>query len=109
MIKDKVITFGYGDVLVGAISLSHVRLEYIKPNQEIGSKPNEDYEVVEEIILPYRSDMNDFYEELLIVSENNCILKYRDYIFDFSNYNEKSVNVVKKAFLRVTTGLALAC
>ena len=110
MIKDKTITFGYGDVLVGWSQLGYVRLEYIKPSQEIGEYAKEgEYEVIETITFKYKSDMYEFYKKIGDVCESNCILEFRGYTFDFSHYNQKSVDVVRKAFLRAALNLSLAC
>ena len=39
----------------------------------------------------------------------NRVVKYRDYTLDFSNYNQKSVDVVKKHAFNTINTLALAC
>ena len=109
MIKDKTITFGYGDILVGGKQLGYVKLEYIKPSQEIGLPAEGDYEVIETVVFEHKSDMYEFYKKLCDVSENNCIIEFRGYTLDFSHYNQKSVDVVRKAFLKASHCLALAC
>lgn len=114
MFKDKTIKFGYGTVLVNSDEyFREVTLKYIKPPKEVGEiiLDNKSFTVLDEIVFEFGKDMLLFYEELKQITPENTVLEFRGYKFDFSNYNEKSVEVVLRGFKRAIQGflLALAC
>lgn len=102
MIKGNKIEFGYGDVLVGfkAYGLS---IENVKPPLEVGQKvtPSEfkDYDISNTTIIPLNGldDLNKLCELIKSVTEDNPVVEFCGYVFDFSNYNRKSVEVVINA------------
>lgn len=115
MIDNKVIEFGYGTILVGANKMMRrLILKYIQPPKSIGQLTDEDVEdivILEEITFDYQDDMKDFLEALGEISRDNPIEEFRGYTFDFSNYNEKSVEIVKEGVRNAINGwqLVLAC
>ncbi|KON87383.1 hypothetical protein AF332_11470 [Sporosarcina globispora] len=115
MLEGNTIKFGHGTVLVYSSQLTRkVILEFIQPPKPVGKLIKEDIEdvvVLDSITFDYGKDMKPFYEELQQVSENNTILEFRGYVFDFSNYNPASVEVLMGGFKRAITGntLTLAC
>lgn len=98
MIKCKTLYFGYGDIGVGSNSLMQTILFVnIKPPQECGEViPKEvikDIDFGDKIII--NLDDYDLYNLFCSVNENNRIIKYKDYIFDFTNYNNGSIQACK--------------
>ncbi|WP_080845616.1 hypothetical protein [Cytobacillus gottheilii] len=113
MIKDKVIKFGYGTVLVGSNELLRtVELGFIELPNEIGMiyKQSDlgDTVTVDSVKFKYDADMPDFYKELENLSENNPIVEFRGFTFDFTKYNEESVKVVRNGFKNAIIGFRLA-
>lgn len=110
MIKGKVIKFGYGDVGVGSSKFgSFISLTNIKPPQKVGDallkKDNIEYgEQIKISICDYK-----LYELFKTVNENNRIIKYKEYTFDFSNYNSKSVDICIENAHNAVNMMALAC
>ena len=98
MIKDKTIYFGYGTVSVGASGYT-ISFTTIKPPQEIGMKLLSSEEV-QEVGTPINLTLEYAEAEALkslldSISEINTSFVFKDYTFDFTNYNPKSVEVVK--------------
>lgn len=117
MIIDKTIKFGYGTTLISSNGTTRrITMMYIEPpipisGHNLENKDLKDTVIIEEIHFSYESDMDKFIKELGSVSENNPILTFRGYTFDFSNYNEKSVNALINGLKVVIRGwqLGLAC
>jgi hypothetical protein len=114
MFIEKVIKFGYGDVLVHSNEfLKVLTLTYIEPPKEVGEiiKNDNDYNILDRIQFQFDNDMIILYEDLKHMNPKNTIVKFRDYTFDFTNFNEKSLEVVVRGVKRVINGftLALAC
>lgn len=104
MIKDNRIVFGYGSVSVGGFFNSLVFQE-IEPELEIGANVNEyvNRDEAKFVGLPRTiafqayEECKDFDKLLSTVDgENVTEIEYDGLILDFENYNEKSVEVVKK-------------
>ena len=100
MIIDKTIKFGYGDICVGSDTLRSTLYFYgIKPPLNVGERITDEVEVVSEKI-----EFHINYDEYMYISHNLSCVKngtirtfyFRDYIFDFTNYNPKSVEVVER-------------
>ena len=116
MIENNTIKFGYGTILIGSNQLTRtVLLQHIAPPKEIGKDLTKediaDIVVINEIEFKYERDMNEFYNELIKINENNTQLEFRGYKLDFSKYNEGSVKTLKQAVKRTISGctIALAC
>lgn len=110
--KTKTIKFGYGDILVGVNRyIPRMSFTSIKPPVEVGttvSYNDEDIEICGRVeILEYH--IHDLYNLFCTVNEDNKIVKYKDWTFDFTNYNEKSVEVVKKKAYQTLYTLCCAC
>jgi hypothetical protein len=102
MIEGKILKFGYGDIAVQN-KFTNMRLVPFKPPVEIGTSchdlfDNGDIVQVGEAVVIKFDTLNDFTElkEKLRSVRNTTIkvFEFKGYIFDFSNYNEKSVEVV---------------
>ena len=101
--EKKIIYFGYGDVQVGG-TWSIIKFRGFKPPVEIGTIITD--EVIEDNNLEYITEPITInfatMEELMnfkklveeIDGKNNICFEYRGYVFDFSNYNQKSIVVV---------------
>lgn len=115
MIIEKTIKFGYGTVLIGSCSLSKLMtFQHIQPPKPIGDLKDVDLSdviVLEEVEFEYQSDMRTLRTELDSLPEENLFLEFRGYILDFSNYNEESVNMLRRSLNQVINGwqLGLAC
>lgn len=114
MIEGKTIKFGYGDIIVSSRACSaSLVFTYVKPPFEIGySLTEEDYhnsELLDSIEIKFL-DLNKaskFKSLLDNIDEKNTIIEFDNYIFDFSNYNKESVNVVKRGHERLITSLLM--
>ena len=99
MIIKNIIKFGYGDVAVG-YGIQEITFQQFKPPSECGTRlHSEDVEFVsEKIILDISyDDYIELRKYLKIVSNRIANeFTFKEYIFDFTNYNEESVNVCKK-------------
>lgn len=114
MITNKIIKFGYGTVLTTGNELSRVLFfQHIAPPKVIGEiiKDSDSYSVIGTLKFEYSDDMKILFENLNNIHEFNFLINFRDYTLDFTNYNEKSIEVVKRAVSRVIIGfqLSLAC
>lgn len=111
MIVGNVLKFGFGDVGVECDKIREEMIfKNIKPPQEIGTTlyPELDIEYGETIRFkedhPY-----EFYKLIKTVNENNRIVEYKGYVFDFTEYNQDSVNVVLK-FAKLMVNISIyAC
>jgi|GEM_PF-3593169 len=102
MIKDNRIIFGYGTIECGNGVMTLVYTE-IKPPQKIGFNTynSEDVEYGNQICLQVTmKELNDLLYELKDI-ENTKEIFFKGYIFDFNNYNENSVSIVKTQIQRV--------
>lgn len=119
MINGKVIKFGYGDVLVGANSFfGTLSITEIEPPTEIGTSHDVQEEGITEIrriSFNFDTDMHDLMKKLnnLRVLGSSVpelrTIQFRDYVFDFTNLNEKSVDVVRKFVEKALYPLSIAC
>ena len=120
-VKNKIIKFGYGNVQVQASSLlCDISFREFKPPIEVGTKitdkiiqeNNLEY-VSEPIIINFKTleELYDFRKLLMEIDENHTCFKYSDCVFDFSNYNYKSVEVVLNSVKVVENGFIrlMAC
>jgi len=112
MIKGNTLYFGTGDILVGSNDLGYMNFENIKPPQEIGKTITKEIYSGLEIGLNleiWEDNIHELYELFKTVNENNRVVKYKDYTFDFTNYNQGSVNVCRKFSYRTVNIMCLAC
>lgn len=113
MIIDNKIMFGYGDIAVGA-TVDIITFQQFKPPAECGNHVNDNVEFIGEQIILYIS--HEEYHELnkylsSVSNKDISVFTFKDYIFDFSNYNKESVIVVKRKLCQAKNLyiLALAC
>jgi len=96
MVKGKTVYFGYGDVLVGSTQFeSTISLIEIEPPKKIGSSPAKDtYTELQRIVL---RPTYDHIRKLKSI-EDQTITNFMidDYTLDFSKFNHKSVEIVRK-------------
>lgn len=105
-IKNNILHFGYGDINVGH-SLYTLIFRGFKPPIEVGTHISK--EVIQENNIEWLTEM--FYLDLRDIQEiltfenllkqiienggeNFIQFKFKDFTFDFSNYNKKSVEVI---------------
>ena len=100
MINGNRLIFGYGTVGVGLDGISTMVFTHIKPPKEIGERYDRDTvkEFNRKVIHINHANQSEFGRLINGVSEYNPIFEFCGLIFDFSKYNEKSVNVVKNKF-----------
>lgn len=95
MIDARVVKFGYGTVVVGSY-YTELTIQAIKPPQEVGGLLTEDTQV-EYIGERIKFPMSKYYHELkekLEAIQGPCSITFCGYIFDFTNYNRKSIDVI---------------
>ncbi len=100
-IEKKTIYFGYGDVQTGSGASLMLTFTGFKPPMEVGTEIID--QVIEYITEPIKLKFTSI-EELMgfkklvdeIDGETNTYFQYRDYVFDFSNYNPKSIEIILK-------------
>ena len=100
MIDGNVLKFGYGDIAVGSYN-AIMTFQQFKPHGQCGDclKYGENIEFIGEKI-----EIKLSYEEFLVLSlhfesvykGNIKVIPFKDYVFDFTNYNQKSVQVCKE-------------
>lgn len=100
MINGKRLKFGYGDISVGAIpTRREIFFQQFKPPATCGDNVSPDVEWIGEQIF-IEIDYEDYKKlgKLLDKVETRKISKFtfKKYIFDFTNYNEKSVEVCRQ-------------
>lgn len=96
MIKGKTIYFGYGDVLVGSQQFGNtINLTEIEPPKEIGSTPAKDtYTELQRVVLNVKWE---HLSKLKLVKDKTITnFMIEDYILDFSNFNQASIEIVRK-------------
>ena len=103
MIDGNTLKFGYGDLCIGSLSGLMLQIIPFKPPLEIGTACNEafengDIETTGDPIYIKFTKLQDFKELRQKLKDvcTNKIFEFKGYTFDFSNYNEKSVDVVKR-------------
>lgn len=106
MIDGKVIKAGYGDIAVGNFGW-HIQFTPFKPPLEVGTTCSDLFDSGDivptgktiTITLNSDSDFAELKAKLTGVRPKNApkIFEFKGYTFDFSNYNEKSVDVFEKA------------
>lgn len=116
MIKGNTLYFGSGDIVVSSNSWCYsaeVGFTNIKLPCKCGDTITKEIERNIEFYDSISITLEDYelYNLLCNVDENNTIFIYKDYIFDFTNFNKESVRVckdgVKNALLAYQ--LTLAC
>ena len=100
MIDNNILKFGYGDISVGAFGLPPaITFQQFKPPAKVGSEVGEHVEFIGEKIV-IKLNHEDYVElcDLLDQVKNKEILifDFKDYIFDFTNYNIGSIEVVER-------------
>lgn len=99
MIKGNVIYFGFGTIAVGA-SVGKISFTHVSPAIGVGAEYErgkvENLQVLE--FYPSYEDYKYLLESAFRVEglENRQII-YKDYVFDFNNYEPKSLDVFVKA------------
>ena len=103
--KDNILYFGDGDILVNN-SLGGLMFVNCKPPLEVGTELTE--ELKEELGVKYTSDWINipittydeakYFGKLLdeVTEQTTHYFYFKDYQFNFSNWNPKSVEVIKK-------------
>ena len=116
MINGNQIKFGYGDIAVCAYEMiQEIGFQQFEPQQECGSSVNTNAVrfIGETIYIKLCYNSYQEFMKLLAAVESKEItsFEFEGYVFDFTNYNEKSIEVCKRnARLAISLNiLALAC
>lgn len=105
MIKKREILFGYGTIAAhGNVVSKTLSFKSIQPPKEVGIEIKDHCGVLEEVLFKYGEDMKLLYGQVKSLTKENNQIEFRGYILDFSNFNEKSVAVVRKAISNVIYG-----
>lgn len=103
MIEGNTLKFGYGDIAVRTTGLK-LTLVPFKPPVEVGTHCTKLFESgeIEAIGEPIHIEFTDFkdFKELQKKLEDvyeNKIFEFKGYIFDFTNYNKTSVEIIEYA------------
>ena len=115
MIEGNRIKFGYGDIVIGvAVGVQTLVFKQLKSPLQCGADVPDNYEVLGDPI-SIKIDYYDYcnlLEMLEAVREKRySTIYFKDYWFDFTNYNEKSIKILEQ---RARTAiafqlLAIAC
>ena len=110
MINGNILYFGYGDIAVRTQFLfNEIQFQQFKPPQEIGTYV--EYDKVEWIGECVKFELNE--EECVwwvkklqkVLDRDTNAFEFKGYVFDFSNYNRKSVDVVVKNIYKIYNNL----
>ena len=95
MIKGNRIYFGYGTVTI-THNIGKLILNEISPPQEIGkdTSKNKNIKRLKKVIIEATNKEFDKLLEKINNIKNDKVIYFKDYILDFSKYNEKSVFVL---------------
>lgn len=97
MIEGNRIKFGYGDISVGANQINRtITFQQFKPAEKCGNEVPESVEFIgDEINLQINyADYIEFSNNLKLVQCKEIYeFSFKDYIFDFTNWNETSIKV----------------
>lgn len=117
-INNKTFYFGYGDILVNSCEMPFIRFTGIVPPLEIGTVVDQDTladldGATETIEIKFDSlkEAHNFKHMLERVNRLNNSFEYGGYAFDFSNYNESSIQVLLTHINSVITSFVrlMAC
>ena len=115
MIEGRVLKFGYGDIAVGYNAISQkITFQQFKPPTECGENVSPEVEFIsDKIFIKISYDEYKQLSYLLSKVKNKEISKFyfKEYEFNFHNYNEKSIEVCLKNlnFAMQLYFMALAC
>lgn len=113
MIKGNIIYFGHGTVGVSVICHC-LNLIHIEPPQVIGKVINDDAKAVRQINIPFRK-LSEIHELRALLSETSRYehkrFVFKGYVFDFSNYNSDSIEVIRRCLKFIERNLlfVMAC
>lgn len=103
-VKKNIICFGYGDVMVNSGCGSTITFTGFKPPVEVGTVitgeviKDKNIECITEPVKITFTTMKELkqFKKLVeeIDGEDHVCFEYRNYTFDFSNYNENSIKVL---------------
>lgn len=116
MIEEKIFKFGYGDISVGGNPFTRqMNFQQFKPPAKIGNEVIDDEvefigeRILIEIAYEDYQKLSKLFDD--VKSRKISKFTFKGYIFDFTNYNEKSVEVCKKKLNEAMSlyFLAMAC
>ena len=101
MIENNRIKFGYGSVSVGCNPLDRVIIfQQIEPPKKCGELVHPGDASFIGVSVRIRIDYDDYLEFMKLLNhiEDNhiTVFTFKDYIFDFTNYNAESIKVCRK-------------
>lgn len=100
MIEEKRLKFGYGDICVGSdILAQRMSFQQFKPSAKCGDKVSNDVEFIgDKIVLEFSyEDYCEFIKNhKQIIRLETTEFLFKEYIFDFTKFNEESIKICKK-------------
>lgn len=111
MIKGNRIIAGYGTLAVGGYSNTNkLIIRHIQPPKEVGSDIIDDFETLEviSVLINYETYLK-LKRALKEVSAKKPIFTFDGWVFDFTKFNEKSVEVFREQLDNAFDTLPLAC
>jgi hypothetical protein len=108
IIGNKIIS-GCGTILVGANCDGTIQVQHIDPNAVIGEDVTEEFLKNVSIVTTLRiKSLPDLLSKLRNVTEENPTFQHDNYIIDFSEYNEDSVQVWIRQTKRALNAIQMA-
>lgn len=107
MNEDKInLKFGVGKVLIGVLCNS-LLFEISKNSVDVGSRMPLDAEVIEKHTLPFYSlsEVSMLQSMISDVYNGVEVVRYKNFIFDFTTYNLESVNIFYEQLTHVKENL----
>lgn len=104
MIVGNTLKFGYGDIaVIGDCMCQHITFRGFKPPGECGVDVPDgveffDDEVAISITYEDYKEFNNLLDQ--VKCKSITVFEFKNYIFDFSNYNEKSIGTLERASRR---------
>lgn len=100
MIEGNVLKFGYGDISVSSDGLTQIiNFQQFKPPGKCGDDVSNDVEYIGDKItlkISYK-EYCEFYNNLQrILSKEISSFNFKEYVFNFTNFNEKSVEACQR-------------
>ena len=113
MIEENILRFGYSDISVRAdIMTNTISFKQITTELECDTISSKDVNYTDNIINIRINDFDEYYEFYKCLKEVNkrniTQFTFKDYVFNFNNYNEKSIIVIEKNLTKAALTIILS-
>ena len=113
MIEGNILRFGHGDISITAdIITNTINFKQISTQLECGTVSPKDINYTDNIINIRINDFDEYYEFYKCLREVNkrniTQFTFKDYVFNFNNYNEKSIIVIEKYLNKASLTIILS-